>query len=268
MKQGRTISILSVILFFLTISLNAQEKVKEFVLKSIQGTAIGNDNESVNQVVQRAVDKSKIEALKRAGIEESIASYSDFIQYENEDSYAELFTSDILSDIRGAVKDIEITETKKVFDEFGKLNVEVSINCTVVKYISDKDLSFDVWVDGVGMYYLNETKLTFNVKPSKDAYVKIFIFNETEAFQLFPNDVEKSYLLEKGVQYIYPSSKVDYILETNKKSEPHRMIMIFTKEDIPYTNKVKYRQIIDWVFSIPPDMRVVKSFGFNVVNEN
>ena len=139
MTKGRITLILSTIFFFLTVSLIAQEKVKEFVLKNIQGTAIGSDNESVNQVVQRAVDKSKIEALKRAGIEENIASFSDFFRYENNDNYEELFTSDILSDIRGAVKEVEITETKKSFDKFGKLNVEVNINCTDVKYISDKD---------------------------------------------------------------------------------------------------------------------------------
>jgi hypothetical protein len=46
------------------------------------------------------------------------------------------------------------------------------------------------------------------------------------------------------------------------------MIMTFTKEEIPYTGDIEYKQIIDWLFSIPPDMRVIKSFGFNVVNEN
>jgi len=40
------------------------------------------------------------------------------------------------------------------------------------------------------------------------------------------------------------------------------------KEDIPYTNDVEYKKIIDWIFSIPPDMRIIKSFGFSVVNED
>jgi hypothetical protein len=46
------------------------------------------------------------------------------------------------------------------------------------------------------------------------------------------------------------------------------MIMVYTKNKIPYTGRIEYEEIIDWVFSIPPDMRVIKSFGFNVVKEN
>ena len=61
---------------------------------------------------------------------------------------------------------------------------------------------------------------------------------------------------------------MDYTLVSNKKSEIHRMVMVFMKEDIPYTNDVEYKKIIDWIFSIPPDMRVIKSFGFSVVNED
>ena len=112
-------------IFFFNFSITAQEKVKEIPLKNIQGVAIGNDNESMNQVVQRAVNEAKIEALKQAGIEENISSFTDYFQSENNDTYEELFTSDILSDIRGTVKAVEITETKKSFDELGILNVEV-----------------------------------------------------------------------------------------------------------------------------------------------
>jgi len=268
MRQFYTTLIFSTIFLLFNVNLCAQNKVKEISLKNVQGTAIGNDNESIDQITQRAVNKAKIEALKQAGIEENISTYTDYFQSEYNDTYEELFTSDILSDIRGAVKAIEILETKKSFDEFGKLNIEVTINCTVVKYNTSKDMSFVAWVDGIGMFYQNESKLIFKVKSSKNAYANIFIFNETEAYKLFPNQLESSFLLEKNIQYVFPTYKADYILETNKKSEAHRMIMVFTKEEIPYNGEIEYKPIIDWVFSIPPDMRIIKSFGFNVVDEN
>jgi hypothetical protein len=268
MKQFYLVLIISTLSLFINLSLCAQNKVKEITLKNVQGTAIGNNNESIDQVTQRAVNEAKIAALKQAGIEENISSFTDYFQSENNNNYEELFASDILSDIRGTIKAVEILEANKTFNEFGNLNIEVTINCTVVKYISNKDFSFDVWVDGVGMFYQNETKLIFKVKPSKDTYVNMFIFNETEAYQLFPNELESPLLLEKNTPYVFPSYKADYILETNKKSEAHRMIMVFTKEMIPYTADIEYKKIIDWIFSIPPDMRVVKSFGFNVVKED
>lgn len=255
-------------LFILIPNVHAQKKVKEIKIAEAKGIAIGADNESIAQVVQRAIDEAKVEALKQAGVSENIASFSDFFQSEEDEKYEELFTSDILSDIRGSVKDIEILDTKRSFDDFGHLKVEIIIHCTVVKYLTEKDVGFDVWVDGVGMFYPNNTGLKFILKPSKDAYVKIFIFSETEAFQLFPSKYENSYLLNANQQYHFPSETMDYTLYTDKKSEIHRMVMVFMKEDIPYTNDVEYKKIIDWIFSIPPDMRVIKSFGFSVVNEN
>ena len=268
MKQFFNILILSSLFSLLHFNLTAQEKVKEIPLKNIQGTAIGNNNESLNQILQRAINNAKIEALKKAGIEENITSFTNYFQSENNNTYEELFTSDILSDIKGAVKNVEIIDTIKQFNNYGLIDVQITINCIVVKYLSNKDLSFDVFVDGVGTYYPNETKLIFRVKSTKDAYANMFLFNETEAYQMFPSKYENSFILNKDTEYNFPTDAVDYILYTDKKTEPHRLIMVFTKQEIPYTGEIEYKQIIDWIFSIPPDMRIIKSFSFSVVQEN
>jgi hypothetical protein len=143
MKQFYTALIFSTIFFYFNIHLNAQEKVKEIVLTKVQGTAIGNNNESIDQITQRAVNEAKIEALKQTGIEENISSFTDYFKSENNDTYEELFTSDILSDTRGAVKAIEIMETKKTFDEFGKLNIEVVANTGKTKQSSKIESEFE-----------------------------------------------------------------------------------------------------------------------------
>ncbi len=246
----------------------AQKKVKEIKIKEVKGVATGGDLETIDQITQRAINEAKVEALKKAGIVENISSFSDYFQSEDNESYDELFTSDILSDIRGAVKNVEVLDTKKGFDQSDRLKIEVIISCTVIKYLTEKDMTFDAWVNGVGMFYQNEENLMFKIKPSKDAYLKIFIFGESEAFQLFPNQYEPSYLLKGGEQYNFPSETMDYTLFTHKKSEVHRMVMVFMKEDVPYTKEVEYKEIIDWIFSIPPDMRSIKSFGFSVVQED
>lgn len=253
--------------YLFTLNANAQKKVEEIKISEVHGGAIGGDMESIDQVTQRAINEAKVEALKKAGVAENIAAFSDFFQSEDDEKYEELFTSDILSDIRGSVKDIEILNIKKSFDQTDRLKVGVVINCTVVKYLTEKDIAFDAWVDGVGMFYANETDLIFKLKPSKDSYLKIFIFGETEAFQLFPNDEEPSYSLKANTQYNFPSETMEYELYTDKNSEIHRMVLVFMKEDIPYTNDVEYKKIIDWLFSIPPDMRVIKTKSFSVVKE-
>ena len=116
------------------------------------------------------------------------------------------------------------------------------------KYFTEKDLTFNAKVEGVGAFYQHETNLLFNVTPTQNAFINIFLFNQTEAYQMFPNDYEKSYLLEKDKQYDFPSFRVNYELSTKKKSEPHRMIVVLTKEEIPYLGEVEYKQIIDWIF--------------------
>ena len=268
MNQKIGLSLISFIMFLLMFQLvYADNDVKEIKLLKVKGSATGAVSESIEQVTHRAINEAKIIALKQVGIEENITSFTDYFQMEDKGKYEDMFASDFLSDIRGAVKDVDVVDTKRSFDEFGNLKIEVLINCTVVKYLTEKDLAFDAWIEGVGMYYQNETDLIFKIKPSKDAFVKIFLLSETEAFQLFPNKFENSYLLKGNAEYKFPSETMDYTLETNKKSEPHRMIIVIMKEDIPYTNEVEYKQIIDWIFSIPPHLRVLKSFGFSVVNE-
>lgn len=262
---------LILLLFLILVSVNlvsAGNDVQEFKYEGIKGAATGGKNDSPEQVYNQALNEAKLNALKKAGVEENIASFTSYFQIEENGKYEDLFSSDFLSDIRGAVKEVNVVDEKRSLDEFGNLRIELTVNCTVVKYLTERDLTFDAKIEGVGMFYPNESNLLFTVKPSKDTYVKIFILSESEAFQLFPNDYESSYLLKENSQYLFPSETMDYTLHTNKKSENHRMIMVFMKQDIPYTDEVEYKKIIDWIFSIPPHLRILKSYGFVVVNEN
>lgn len=259
------------VLFFLIVAsqnIQAQKKTKEIKINNVNGVAVGGETETLLQVKARAINDAKINALKKAGIAENISSYSDFFKSENKNNYDEIFTSDILSDIRGAVKDIEEVKVSKSFTETGVFKVDVIINCIVLKYTSKKDLTFGAWIDGFGMYYKNHDYLKFKIKSSKDAYLKVFVFSETDAYVLFPNDYEESFQLKSNKEYIFPVGNVDYELETTKSKEIHRAIIVLTKDDIPFTEEVKYKNIVDWIFTIPPDQRIIKTFGFSVVNEN
>lgn len=250
---------------------DAQKKIKEIKFRKVEGVAVGGETDSPDKVKQRAINEAKAEALKQAGVEETIISFSDYFQSEENFNYEDFFTSDILSDIRGTVKEIEVVDEERMIDENGNLKIQVQIDGVVVKYKTEKDVTFDAWVNGLGMFYQNGQPLKFNIKPSKDCFVKVFIVsnNEEESFLLYPNEYEPNSMLMANQEYEFPRSVLfDYLLETSKKSEVHRAIMVFTKEDVPYTKDVEFKSIIDWIFTIPPDMRLIKSFGFSVVNED
>jgi hypothetical protein len=259
-------------LFILTIMVtqltNAQRKTKEEDMKVITATAVGGEDMTPEQVKQKAINNAKIEALKAAGIAENINSYSDYIRSESDNKMEELFTSDVLSNIRGTVKNIEVLSAKPGFTPEGQMQYTVTINCTVVKYETETDLTFDAWVEGMKMFYKVGEGLVFKVKPTADCYMRAFVFSPKESFVLFPNDYEKSFIMNAQTEYSFPTGLVDYPLDaTGAKKEADRLVLVFVKKDIYYTGEVDYKGITDWIMSIPPDERAIKSFGFDVVKQ-
>ena len=265
LKHTKLVLVLFFELLFI-FSAYAGKDYKEIKLKNIQGVAVGGETETLEQVKIKAVNNAKIEALRKAAIEENINSYSNLFKSEDSNKYEELFTSNVFSNIRGSVKDVIITNLKKEFTPEGQMKVFVVINCTVIKYNTTSDLTFDAWIDGFKLFYNNNEALEFTVKPSQEAYLRAFLITNDDAYVLFPNDYEKSYVLKKDTEYPFPSQKIEYILTAEKKSKVHRVIVVLLKEDIPYTDEVTYKNITKWIFNIPPDKRVIKSFGFSVVN--
>ena len=49
--------------------------------------------------------------------------------------------------------------------------------------------------------------------------------------------------------------------------ELNRLVVVLLKEDLYYTGKVNYKDITDWIMSIPPDERHLESFSFEIYRE-
>lgn len=92
------------VILFLGVAVSAQKKIAEHKIPEARGLGIGGETLTPGQVEQKAVNDAKVKALKQAGIEENISSYSDFFRAETDDRMEELFTSDILSQINGTVR--------------------------------------------------------------------------------------------------------------------------------------------------------------------
>jgi hypothetical protein len=137
----------------------------------------------------------------------------------------------------------------------------------VVKYKNTKDLSFSAWIEGIEPVYKNSNGLSFTIKPTLDCYVRIFIFT-SKSFILFPNQYEKSYKLTKMVEHKFPSDVIDsyeLTIDNEKlKHETDRIVFVLLKKDYSYTGDVNYKDITDWIMTIPPDKRFIKSFSFEV----
>ncbi len=270
MKQTYVILLFSALLF--SSQLNAQNKTKEHKIKGATGVAVGGATTSLMQVKQMAINNAKVEALKKAGIEEHINSYTDYFRSESDNKMEELFTSDVLSNIRGSVKNIEDITYDQGFTAENQIKVTATINCIVVEYITSKDLTYVVEVDGVKPIYKNGDYLEFKVTPTQECYMRAFMFSETEDFIFIPNDYEPSFQMAAKKEQYFPTrnnngeSIVDYPLEIDgdKNKETNRVVLVFLKKDIPYTGIVAYEHITAWIMTIPPDERVIESFAFDL----
>ncbi len=259
------------LILFLSITVVAfsQKKSTEHKIKQIAGVGIGGVSQTAQQVLQKAINDAKVNALKKAGIEENINAYSDYFRSETENSMEELFTSDILSNINGTVKDIDVIEKTPGFTPEGQIKYNVKINCTVVKYKTKKDLTFEAWIENVKKIYKNGDKLSFTVKPTHDCYIRAFIFTK-ESYVVLPNSVEKSKLLQAHTVYEFPYAVESYemtIPDASIDRETNRLVILLLKQDIYYTGGVNYKDITDWIMSIPPDERMIESFAYEIYRE-
>ena len=264
--SSRTFILFLVWVLPMTNNVKAQsEEVEEIPIENVRGHSIGSEAESLSIIRERAINEAKVEALNRAGISENIKAYSDFYESQTDGNYKDLFTSDIFSDMQGVVRDVKVVDQSRRFTENGLPEVTVEINCTVLKYHTGRDRTFEFEVEGIRPVYEQEDLLEYDIKPHDKGFLKVFIFTPEEAFQVYPNEYEEAFLLnpDEKESYDFPR-KVDVVLETEKELENHRAVFVFLKENIPYTGKVTYEDIFDWIFSIPMHQRNVKTFSFGV----
>ncbi len=258
-----------IIAFLLTIPLNlfAQSTIK---VNNIKGIAYITGDISPNQAKNLALNDAKINALKKAGIEENIKSYELLFNTEENNEFSQLFTSEIQSEIQGAIQTYEVINEATIKKNEFELYLEITINALVIKYDTKPDVTFDANIENLKGVYNNNEKLTFSIITTQDCYLTIFNINDKEATLMYPNKFEKIELLKNKISYNFPLGKVDYYLETDLNSfETNRLIFVFTKSNIPFIkmneDQISTKEkIFNWIYSISPDQRKVEFYSFIV----
>jgi hypothetical protein len=248
----------------------AQKPPKKIHMYGVWGEAVQSATETLLQCKNRAINEAKIAAMRKAGVSENITSYSTFFQSEVKSEYEDVFKTDILNDINGYVIVNEELEVNKKIDDFNNLIVKVKIDATVLKYEFTRDLTFDAWVTGLDQAgYLSTDAIEFSIKPSQDMYIRIFDLVDQKVYPIYPNILEKNKVFNKGELVFFPTTdELQYIFEFEGERESHNFIVLLLKEDIVYTsNSLKSKNLLNWIFSIPPDQRVVKTYSFDVFKE-
>lgn len=262
-------TITTLILFFGCINLITAQASTDIEKIKITGvTGVGYDV-CIPAARERAINAAKVQALNDAGVSERIFSFTDLFQAETDDTYFDLFTSQVFTDIRGFVSDVDIIDEKREFTTGDNIKFEVKINCKVLKYNTAPDPMFRAEIKGIEPIAYDNSLLEFTVKPTKDSWLYVFCVSDDEklAELLHPSINQPKFLLEGGQNYNFPNAPGrEWRLSLDGKEKIiGRVIIVLTKEPYPYTASVRYKNIMNWIFNIPPDMRTIETFAINII---
>ncbi len=262
-KISKSIVLLLVVLLFSS-GLHAQRTIN---IKGAKGTGELVGRISYEEARREALNKAKVEALRKAGVSEHLQSYESLFRSEGDNDFSEFFSSDIQSELQGAVKDYEIVNhERKVDPQTNLFTVEVTIDATVVLYDTKPDPTFNVRVEGIkGVYEAGEI-LTFSVFATQKCYLHIFNISDTYTTQMYPNAWESFIEIPSNKKITFPFEQIiEYeLFKESDKPELNRLVLVFTKKPIHFLNhsggeeqKTSSEAIFSWIYGLTPDVRKV-----------
>jgi hypothetical protein len=238
----------------LALPLYAQKEVK---IKEAQGRWQVSDDITLKTAEERAFMEAKKEALRKAGVMEDVWSVFGQITQEDGTEFQEAYSQMNVLAIGGM---LNVTEKRveEVWDaSSSSLYKVVTIDATV-QTAQKRDNAYALDVKGISTLYREGDVFTCRLKVhGTDSYLKFFWFDSNGGALFYPNTYEPNTLLTAEREYAIPfSNAVDYRLEKgSKESEKINLMLVATKDNIPFTGEVTYQNVLSWVYAIPNDRR-------------
>ncbi len=237
----------------------AQETIK---VNGVKGKYFLSNDISPKQAKDLAIIEAKTEALRVAGVGETVSSSKVLITTEGNQKVEQLFNNIATVELSGAITSYKVDTIIEQKNEFNQTYYEAVINAEVIKYKTKPDPSFNIQIEGIDKVYNKGNDLKFECIPHMDGYLKIFQIANNYAGLLYPNEYEKTNLLVKEQQIKFPIKKgLAYTLDD---AESNTLVFVFTKKNIPFTGNQTIESITEWIYKISPDERQVQSFSFVV----
>jgi hypothetical protein len=254
-----TCLILLAVIFFGDHPAFGQNKKK---VQQIKGEWVLSNDITPTQARENAINQAKLEALRKAGVPELVSESNLLYQTDNPKHIKELFESLTSVAISGEVSEYKIIKEDKRINEFNSIVYEVWIDATVIIHKNSRDQGFNFDVSGIHDSYASPDKLNFDIKPWKDGYLTIFIVGDKESNQLFPNPSEHQAKLEGQKDYPFPRSRsIDYEVSTEGNLEINYLVLLYTREEIPFMKDVTAPNILKFIAGIDPADKCLKTYS-------
>ena len=237
-------------------------------VEMIKGEWIISNDITPIQARSYAIGQAKAEALRSAGVTEYVAESSLLYKTEKDNKLKETHESVTSIDVSGEISGFQVIKEEKKLNEFGNLSYEVWINASVILHRTSKDPGFNVDVKGIQDSYRSPEELIFEMIPSKEGFLNIFILGDDESLLLYPNKFEKREKFEGGVPYKFPRSKaLDYEVSAEEGMEVNYLILLYTKSEIPFLKEPTSDNILQFIAKIDPAQKCVKSYSILIRKE-
>lgn len=255
MRINRLLGVIAILLLISAGSLCAQDIVK---VKGAQGRWQVSEEITLKQAEERAFMEAKKAALQKAGVMENVWSVFGQITQNDGQEFHEAYSQMSVLAIGGMIN-VTHKKIEEIWDtDTRSLYKVVTIDATVQKN-AKPDNAYALEVKGVETLYKEGDAFTCRLTVhGTDSYLKFFWFDSTGGALLYPNTYEANNLLKAGQEYKIPfSNAVDYLMEkqSGKDNEKINIMMVATKENIPFTEVVTYQNVLKWVYSIPVNQR-------------
>jgi hypothetical protein len=264
MRVNRLAFVFLPICLLVTFNSISQKKHK---LKAVKGEWVISNDITMPQAKEKAIVEAKLEALRQAGVPELISESSLSYVSEGENGMKDIFESITKSDMFGEISDFEIVKEEKKINDVGNIIYNVWIDATVIIHKELKDPGFGCDVKGIKSSYFSPDALSFSIQPWKDCYLRIFIVSENEGTQLYPSKFEPQAILNAEKQVEFPRKGFQYEISTEKKAEINYLILLLTKQDIPFKEKETPQNILRFISNINPSQKTLKTFSLFIKKE-
>lgn len=235
---------------------------------------------SIRVAKTKAIRAAKLDAVEKAGVPEHIVGHTErYTSTSKESSQIRVYVKvvDLLTqEATVSYEQKDLSLTYKIED--GECYVKAEIrNAKVWEDKEDPNFTFDI--KGLPSICEEGSKLSFQVTPSQDCYIRIFFFDissvtdDTE--MLFPYEASDDQMFVAGQTVVFPPSdsrfvrggKYDWRAGKDDKSEEVEEVAILVvalKDDVRSPKDVSWNNVVEWMHSIPSDRRTFQVLQISI----
>ena len=254
------------ILCLLFSSIHAQQQLRVHA----NGISVSRDK-TPKEALDEALTDAKKNALLTAGISEKLVVSNLLYTYGNEQNIETFFHGISNSELTANILIDSIYSERNEFDIHGNMIISVEIDAVVYAYEEPRDPGLFFDINGLKEVYYENENIAFSFIPSRNGYLTIFAFNESESFVLYPfKNEEYKYLSDKKEQVFIKEVMVSfpineaydpgYSIEMNDPftDEVSLLLFIYTKDHVPWIDKqISLESVRSWIYEIPISEREV-----------